>query len=829
MSLYSNDLCFVSPRRKNIQPEPKTPTSLQSNLKAIFARFDHDNKGTIVAEDLFPILDLFEREQGISLLDSEPKELLNKFCQKNRDLELSADDLHRLISQLSSPLNVRTMSPKINSPSRSHVSSLGYVHPLSPLSSRRRTTPIISKTLSTRKVAATSMRRRSLSQSGFPSKLCFDKEEKRQSPHFSNYPQSITEEDGAIFYGRNRSFSDSMDSLDSPLQLRRENTLEFPKSSRHYQDAVESWRERSYEASSWISSTSEGEVSFERVKGEEFELRGDEDDDALRINRLTRITVDLNKRLRQAEKNLSSSVRQHEDRITDLQNRIDEMHDELAMKKRDIQELKGSEKTHLSQISMLEAEIFSVSKLLAQHKNLYTDLKRQCEEKRVDNEKLQQQLKSKEEELAKVEMDLLSIASEQKKVRTYLARSGLIPFLTKLSLKFQEDRMSFEKHIERLEHEVAFTQTLELEVNELREENQHLRNVVDHLRSDLNDAIKGIQTSTTKEIEVYDISPNKNLHAELAPLLLSAEQDESTNSAHYSDHDVSFGDTLSPLHKTDYFRFPISKQSSVETGRPFAHAHDSGHQWISALEQLKQAKSAIKEERRALLAEIQTLRSSMKEPVALKDMNVQCDLFERTSLLADAAIQHEGPRTKELETQTESPSTNDTSAQCNADIVDLETHQQLVEDFNKLTDQLDAQTTIINELLTLNDHQPQDKIPIATEECQSPAKYTNDTRSAGVEANTLDARSSRISKSLALILAIFILFVLSNFIYSTIPTNFGFITRATRSTPYVSEPSRTLHEPSADELNYSDLNTFKFLGHWFDIFTDDHSMVQVPT
>ncbi|KAK9729383.1 hypothetical protein K7432_000266 [Basidiobolus ranarum] len=785
MLLFHDAAGLQSPNKKKNQVEQKTPNSLQANLKAIFTRFDYDNKGTIVAEDLFPILDLFEREQGISLLDAEPKGLLNKFCQKNSDLELSAEDLHRLISQLSSPLNIRTpsKSPRISTP-RSH-SALGFVHPLSPLSSRKRTTPIISKTISTKKVAVSSLRRRSLSQSGFPSRLFFDKEERKLSPHFSNTSHSIIEEDnpGSVIYSRSLFLSDSADSLDSPRQLDMIDKIKTPKSARHYRDTIESWRERSYEASSWISSASEGDVSYEGLEGEKarLEFERDEDLSSLQISHLNRITVDLNKRLRQAEKSLNFSVHQHEDRISDLQHRIDDMHNELVIKKRDIQELKGHEKTHLAQINMLESEVVSVSRLLTHHKNMYSDLKRQCEEKKAENENFQQQLRYKEKELCEAEAELLTFASEQK--------------------KFQEERTTLEKHIARLENEVRFAQTLETEVNELQEENHYLRNVVENLRNDLDDAIKGIHNSSGRESEMHSYQRGENLHSELAPLL-QKNSDQSKHTQIVPDSDQRENLDLNSTIK--YANALVDENNFFKS-----QVDDATQKWMDALEQLQQAKSSVKEEREALLAEIEHLRNPIQVPVSHQDMITQCDLLSVTDSLVDASVQYEYPENLEEAIDT----TPNAIAPCTTKlVVNLEEHQLLENSYQKLTKEFDSQKTIINELLTLNDSQ--------AHTVSAASKY--DTNTVG---HTLGGHSQTLLKLIMYTLMIFVLGILSSIILS----NLSFYTESTNALEDSYMDTSSWMTQVSNEIYHSNTSAFKFITQWFNIFSDDNDMVQIPT
>lgn len=59
----------------------------------------------------------------------------------------------------------------------------------------------------------------------------------------------------------------------------------------------------------------------------------------------------LTNRLRSSEKSLASMARDNEDRIVQLQNRVEDMHQEVVKQRKEIQEYKGKEQKSLEQIS----------------------------------------------------------------------------------------------------------------------------------------------------------------------------------------------------------------------------------------------------------------------------------------------------------------------------------------------------------------------------------------------------------------------------------------------------------------------------------------------
>ncbi|KAK9763291.1 hypothetical protein K7432_010164 [Basidiobolus ranarum] len=630
----------VEAKIKSKTDSTSTLSTLHSNLEAIFAKFDRDNRGSIIAQDLFPILDFFEREQGVALLDLEPKDLLQKFCAKNAELELSPQDLYRLISQLSAPSPTSTALPKTSvknsrppTTPRPH-STLGFTHPLSPLASRQRTTPV-TRTLSTRKAAA-------------------DVDKRRDAYAVPNF-DDFDDEDTYLFkYSADRSFGRSNSSPHSYQEV----SPRFSKEPlKHSRSSVES-RDKN------LSNTYFLEKSFE-----DFDI--DSKEAASQIGNLSRISLELNKRLRQTEKNLTLSVRQHEERISELQTRVDEMKLELTTKKREIQEFKSNEKAHLQQISLLEIEIVSISRVLSHHKNLYSDLRQQYEEKREETEKLQLQLKIREEELLKGEMDLENYVIEQR--------------------RYQQERSAFEIHISKLEQEVSFAQTLELEVDELKEENQHLRDVVDRLRQDLDDAIKGVNiktgSTTMKNIEdISSVESEKNLHFELTSML------EDQCNGIYLDSLDDENRILPALELNNHFELHDQNHSYIayleDQNKLFrTEAEDASRKWENAVYQLQEAKKAIAHERQCLQEEINHLRENIK-PSFTQEIGIQCDYKD------------ELPTNDSHKSKAQSKLSGE-SMECEVDAkYKDEFHQNLEMEYRKLIDNFKAQETLIHELLS---------------------------------------------------------------------------------------------------------------------------------
>ncbi|ORX88862.1 hypothetical protein K493DRAFT_306241 [Basidiobolus meristosporus CBS 931.73] len=618
-------------RDVHIKSQTASPLStLHSNLEAIFTKFDKECRGSIVAQDLFPILNIFEREQGVILLDSEPKGLLQKFCAKNAEIELTPEDLYRLISQLSAlPLSSDT------TPNRSAVkgrrsataprphSTLGFAHAHSPLASRQRTAPV-TRALSTRKAAAEADKKRDIYVlpilSGF--------EDQRAHSMYSI--------EGAC-----------VESC-SHFHLHKEITSRFTGEPTSYRDSLTEPYDRE-------------NLDRPHPAEKDFSSPGmNSNDAASQIGNLTRITLALNKRLQQTEKNLTLSVRQHEERISELQGRVDDMKVQLTARRREIQEYKSNERAQLQQICMLESEIGSISRVLSHHKNLYSDLRLQYDEKKEETEKLQLQLRFREDELLKGEMHLEHYAIGQK--------------------RYQQERAAFEAHISKLEQEISFAQILEHEVDELKEENQYLRGVVDGLRQDLDDALKGagIQTLNTLSHDYQQISEvenEKNLHLELS----TSEECSRT-----------IGPTLECSE-------PREQESSYITYLKYQNqlfkneTEDASRKWKQAIHQLQGIKKSVALERQILQDEIDRLRKLARAPgahqIAFQSIAASelCIITHNSNTDDDKAPHSTSGKRLGLE---------------NTQMHQEEFHQKLEAEYQKLINDFNVQESIIHQLLS---------------------------------------------------------------------------------------------------------------------------------
>ncbi|CAI2180848.1 2777_t:CDS:10 [Funneliformis geosporum] len=140
------------------------------------------------------------------------------------------------------------------------------------------------------------------------------------------------------------------------------------------------------------------------------------DDPAIQLSRLYRHTVDLTKRLKESERHLASVARQHEDRIEELQHKLDETKADLNAKKREIQK---------------------VAKNLTSQRQLYQQLKKSYEEQCDEAENLKilwnDDRDRLEDKLMKLEMAAQRLEAELSNENLHLKET-----IDKLRLELEE-------------------------------------------------------------------------------------------------------------------------------------------------------------------------------------------------------------------------------------------------------------------------------------------------------------------------------------------------------------------------------------------------------
>ncbi|KAI9012675.1 hypothetical protein CLU79DRAFT_769621 [Phycomyces nitens] len=181
-----------------------------------------------------------------------------------------------------------------------------------------------------------------------------------------------------------------------------------------------------------------------------------------------RRSIELTRRLKSSERSLASMTRDNEDRIVLLQNRVDDMNQEVIKQKREILEYKGKEKNSLDQISTLESHIANIQRSETDQKQVHLSIKRLFDEKCQETHKLQEMLRQKELDLQKTEQFLCNFQHEFDQLN-----------------KERNRLMGLQNN---LEQELSTSHQTHMQLAEQRSENERLKEIIDSLKDDLDEA-----------------------------------------------------------------------------------------------------------------------------------------------------------------------------------------------------------------------------------------------------------------------------------------------------------------------------------------------------
>lgn len=130
------------------------------------------------------------------------------------------------------------------------------------------------------------------------------------------------------------------------------------------------------------SSLSSGESrpsSFFEAYGAEGELHTRGGSGSYDLAHLQRLVSDLTRKLREAESRLEASALTYEQDHSDLEARLEEAKEELAVKRREEKELRANERQYLAQITSLEGDIARLNKSLERSKEQYMQMRKNYE------------------------------------------------------------------------------------------------------------------------------------------------------------------------------------------------------------------------------------------------------------------------------------------------------------------------------------------------------------------------------------------------------------------------------------------------------------------
>ncbi|CAG8566376.1 21336_t:CDS:10 [Rhizophagus irregularis] len=342
--------------------------ALKSQLEQIFADFDKENRGRIVSRDLFSMIEKFERNQTSRLLKDDTRPMFQMFCEQNPDMEVSVDDVLQLITKLqpSAPSNNTT------------VGSTASSEPMTP--------------------------RRSVTKFGSVRSNWRNRHVGNRDGSMS-IPQETDGEDSSSASGRSRRLSSS-------------GFYESPGSM-----MSSSYTKPYYDPSEEIVESFEGSGGIDEAVSNLIKTSNN-DDPAVQLSRLYRHTVDLTKRLKESERHLASVARQHEDRIEELQHKLDETKADLATKKQEAEKLKDLVRIKEEELSNTERNLTFFS----MERRAWTEDRERLESALIKLEKNAEAAQQHENELLTeldVANDVENIGNNNKSLQTELFDNAL--------------------------------------------------------------------------------------------------------------------------------------------------------------------------------------------------------------------------------------------------------------------------------------------------------------------------------------------------------------------------------------------------------------------
>ncbi|KAJ3278040.1 hypothetical protein HK104_002709 [Borealophlyctis nickersoniae] len=282
-----------------------------------------------------------------------------------------------------------------------------------------------------------------------------------EAPSFSSNPSDDSFYSPAGNFGENDRFATR-----SPRSLRTDfldaSGLDFNTSNPMLGDAT--WSPRSSQRSDSSSNDSSPHKRLFRENADNFEAFGgaseSEAEEVVRSDRanLRKRVEKLNLRLGDAEK----AQKLADDRIHDLEQTITDLEMDLVNKRKENSDLRGKEKTLLTQIESLEASVMSLKRQLTSAKTNCTQLRQHLEHQTDMAERLTGTIRSRESELLSTQQNMELFELE-------LNRAN-------------EEKAQLESDIKRLEMDLEMTDE---SVESLKSENADLKQIIDGLRANI--------------------------------------------------------------------------------------------------------------------------------------------------------------------------------------------------------------------------------------------------------------------------------------------------------------------------------------------------------
>ncbi|KAL0088964.1 hypothetical protein J3Q64DRAFT_1732550 [Phycomyces blakesleeanus] len=492
---------------------------LKVQFRRLVSQHDTNHQGAILTKNLLVLIDDYELENDVMLLTDEQKRAIEPYCLNNPDLEMNPDDILNLIKLIFPPSPVASISAPTR---KSSYPRLLPRKSQEALSSRPRTSPPLKHP-----IINPWKRRASVGLTIAVHQEVPEPEMEIEGPKEQN---SLV-----------------------PVQESEDQSIEVV----HDTDKIQEEEEEEEEEEETIVTPQKSFAGYYRR------------------------SIELTRRLKSSERSLASMTRDNEDRIVLLQNRVDDMNQEVIKQKREILEYKGKEKNSLEQICTLESHIANIQRSETDQKQVHLSIKRLFDEKCQETHKLQEMLRQKELDLEKTEQFLSNFQHEFDQLN-----------------KERNRLMGLQNN---LEQELSTSHQTHMQLAEQRSENERLKEIIDSLKDDLDEARNNRQgDSSNSNSTIGSHSPHMS-DSETTSLLKTLEA-ELEGRLHMNEN-------------VEQVTFTEERLRSIEGEKDYykTRANEAVVDLEKAKEELSQLKKALDYESQSLVSELADLRMKLPD------------------------------------------------------------------------------------------------------------------------------------------------------------------------------------------------------------------------
>ncbi|KAI9636287.1 uncharacterized protein MKK02DRAFT_44991 [Dioszegia hungarica] len=227
-----------------------------------------------------------------------------------------------------------------------------------------------------------------------------------------------------------------------------------------------------------------------------------------KLRSLQKQNTELSRKLRDSERQLAVIGSENERLVEDLQDKLEEARSEITQRRKEEKEWKGKERLLMIQISAFEADISSLQRTVENSKQNHANMQKMYNSQCDEAQRLRDLLRDRDNEIRDFESAVQGHEADEEKY------SGEITVL--------------EAEIKRLESDLSSARTAEGYLETQKQENLQLKETIDRMRFDLDEA-RAAATKGTGHVRGPTGSSgpatlSRNLGDELHRRLLDAER-----------------------------------------------------------------------------------------------------------------------------------------------------------------------------------------------------------------------------------------------------------------------------------------------------------------